>query len=228
MRRSRLRGPGGGMGRPPRGGQRLGHPRRRRPHLGALLHHQGAEGGTGLGLSTVRAIVENHKGFITLKTRACPGNHVPRVPARGRGQEGGRQRRANPPHRDGGGGRAHSSRGRRRAHTGDDGGDPFAARLPRAHGIGRNGGRRGLRRPGQRGQPGHHGRSDAEPRRRGPCQRGAAAQPHRKGPGDERAVQRGPQRPDAALCERVPLQALQDRGAPSRRARAAAPGRRAA
>lgn len=34
---------------------------------------KGSLGGTGLGLSTVRAIVENHKGFITLKTQACQG-----------------------------------------------------------------------------------------------------------------------------------------------------------
>jgi two-component system, cell cycle sensor histidine kinase and response regulator CckA len=34
---------------------------------------KGAEGGTGLGLSTVRGIVENHKGFITLRTTAGRG-----------------------------------------------------------------------------------------------------------------------------------------------------------
>jgi CheY-like chemotaxis protein len=42
---------------------------------------KGAEGGTGLGLSTVRGIVENHKGFITLSTHAGRGTtfrvHLP-------------------------------------------------------------------------------------------------------------------------------------------------------
>jgi two-component system cell cycle sensor histidine kinase/response regulator CckA len=42
---------------------------------------KGAEGGTGLGLSTVRGIVEGHKGFITLKTTAGRGTtfrvHLP-------------------------------------------------------------------------------------------------------------------------------------------------------
>jgi nitrogen-specific signal transduction histidine kinase/ActR/RegA family two-component response regulator len=42
---------------------------------------KGAEGGTGLGLSTVRGIVENHKGFITLSTQPGKGTtfrvHLP-------------------------------------------------------------------------------------------------------------------------------------------------------
>jgi nitrogen-specific signal transduction histidine kinase/CheY-like chemotaxis protein len=42
---------------------------------------KGAEGGTGLGLSTVRGIVENHKGFITLTTQPGRGTtfrvHLP-------------------------------------------------------------------------------------------------------------------------------------------------------
>lgn len=42
---------------------------------------KGAEGGTGLGLSTVRGIVESHKGFITLKTNPGRGTmfrvHLP-------------------------------------------------------------------------------------------------------------------------------------------------------
>jgi nitrogen-specific signal transduction histidine kinase/CheY-like chemotaxis protein len=50
---------------------------------------KGAEGGTGLGLSTVRGIVENHKGFITLKTQAGRGTtfrvHLPAAEVKNEG-----------------------------------------------------------------------------------------------------------------------------------------------